>query len=711
MTKYFDIIADYDKKIQSLIYNKEKESVGECSRYSMSEENVQKFLKNSLKKGIEIDSYKEREIKKHAKQIQRISAQRVKKFHDNLQVKEILNRFSVILNEVKNKEFDVRLGIFIIMCNYLYILKAQEKVNEFKNIIYEKLILVYFKKELHITECIFNYLWILYTSQLNRSNVPFKEEEKHIKNLYECYRSEKTQVIGLYLLAYEFKAYSNDIGEDIYNNRFKNMCEYKDSLDKIIKIVRGLDGDFLEFFFSEGHRYQMEVKNHNFKVDQRPPLPYVFFTSAADKLVELLPNNYISNLDNTRAFLVEQIIDKREILSDENIDGLLYLVRNMRLFLKKKESVDCVVKYKADSFREKVQSPLVIYRTYASFLIFQILNRVIEEYQEVISLNEELKRQSDDLEKTNIKLERVNQELKYANKSKGDLINEFNHKYKNMQYDNLKELTNTLLTHPLKEVREQGRKAAIELFIKRTLRMDVILLMLKYEAVENSDNNEFLNKFKRGIKEESTDNNLSIENIFYNCFNLVFMRFLYNGKKYYDMKNPVPREEYCVYKDLSRHIEVSTGKSMEDFMLDFDNLVLDKNENIIEFLRKYNIVITTDLDWGNIFFDEGDYAEVLLNDMIIELITNIFKYADFNCEIIFSMDKRVNEKTEKMCYCIRTVNACRVLKKSKGKGIESIQSVLDLLKKEEDDVGDRIGRMEDDNRWMSFFYIDENIFV
>ena len=158
MTKYFDIIADYDKKIQSLIYKKGKEIVGECSRYSMNEENVQKFLENSLNKGIEIDSYKEREIKKHAKRIQRISARRVKKFNDEIQVKEIINRFSVILNEVKNEEFDVRLGILVIMCNYLYILKAKEKVNALKNIIYEKLILVYFQQEIHITECIYNYL-------------------------------------------------------------------------------------------------------------------------------------------------------------------------------------------------------------------------------------------------------------------------------------------------------------------------------------------------------------------------------------------------------------------------------------------------------------------------------------------------------------------------------------------------------------------------
>lgn len=499
--------------------------------------------------------------------------------------------------------------------------------------------------------------------------------------LYECGVCFGTQpIVSLYYTVIVVKAYGYiKSGKNSLENKTENT---KVNIEMATNLVRCLSKEWLHYLFTGSKEKKYEIN-----------LPYISNTTYENFVLDKVKLKQI-NLDGFIK-LFESLASEHESIDvdEESVTEMLVELSKIKLF---RDAMNMEIdEYAGTEHNDKILLPMSMDSTQVDEVLVSMINL--------------LNKKNKLLEETNTALERANQKLKYANDSKGDLINEFNHKYKNMQYDDLKVLTNTLLTHPLKEVREQGRKAAIELFIKRTLRMDVILLMLKYEAVENSDNNEFINKFKRGIKNESTDNNLSIENIFYNCFNLVFMRFLYNGKKYYDMKNPVPCEEYYVYEAVLRHVGVSTGKSMEDFMLDFDNLVLGKNENIIEFLRKYNIEITTDFDWGNIFFDEDDYAEVLLNDMIIELITNVFKYADFNCKISFSMKKRVDKQTEKIYYCISTVNACRGLKNSSGNGIKSIKSVLDLLRKK-DDVGVRIGIIPGD-RWMSSFCIGENIFV
>ena len=64
---------------------------------------------------------------------------------------------------------------------------------------------------------------------------------------------------------------------------------------------------------------------------------------------------------------------------------------------------------------------------------------------------------------------------------------------------------------------------------------------------------------------------------------------------------------------------------------DFESRILfNDNANVIEWTNDniFNIEVNISDSWNNLFFYNDSYSTILMNDLLVDIITNIFKYSD-----------------------------------------------------------------------------------
>ena len=259
-------------------------------------------------------------------------------------------------------------------------------------------------------------------------------------------------------------------------------------------------------------------------------------------------------------------------------------------------------------------------------------------------------------------VEQQKNKLSEMENQRRDVIRDFSHTYENMQANGLKEIANILMESTDTQFKRCGRVLLAEYGIKDSLKTEINLLRLNFEDRKS----DILNFMKNGVTRFKDENTINVGDIFEEALKICLLRIIYSGN---------PRGEDIKAKAMYNKIKFKVGK-MKIFVEVFEDEVILKGTKPTDFLGKFNIYFNffMDNEWEALFFKRNGYAEVLLRSIFAELSTNIFKYADLESDIKFTLQMK-DEKFQ----IIQSNNINEIVESDSGVGLSSKGEILRKL--------------------------------
>ncbi len=233
-----------------------------------------------------------------------------------------------------------------------------------------------------------------------------------------------------------------------------------------------------------------------------------------------------------------------------------------------------------------------------------IKNKVCSYYPKNIEIN------IGDSAKLALGLARAKKDREKAIHEKKKVIQQFSHTYMNMRATSLYNIATELLKNEDKVYRNYGRKLLYEYSVKKNLTKDVEMLKLRFE-----DNQQELYKRIADsilLKEDSAG--VRIEKLVDDAVIRCMVTLVHDGST--SAKKLRAQFENFDWIELRNNFE--------------NEVLLADNSNVMEWFRynMFDLECSISDQWRNVLFEEDSYAALLFIDIISELLTNIFKYAD-----------------------------------------------------------------------------------
>lgn len=204
-------------------------------------------------------------------------------------------------------------------------------------------------------------------------------------------------------------------------------------------------------------------------------------------------------------------------------------------------------------------------------------------------------------------------ELK-AKEDRHTIVRQFSHTYMNMRATSLYNIAMELLKNPDKQYRNYGRKLLYEYSVKQNLTKDIEMLKLRFE-----DNEEELYKIISDSILSINDSGVGIDELLDEAIVRCMVTLVHDGST-----SAKKLRERFVGFDL-----ISIRNAFEN------EILLSDDVNVQEWFcnNLFSINVEIDESWKKVVFERDSYAALLFINILSELLTNIFRYADFSKEV------------------------------------------------------------------------------
>lgn len=216
----------------------------------------------------------------------------------------------------------------------------------------------------------------------------------------------------------------------------------------------------------------------------------------------------------------------------------------------------------------------------------------------------------DDSAKLALGLARAKKDREKAIYEKKRVIQQFSHTYMNMRATSLYNIATELLKNEDKVYRTYGRKLLYEYSVKKNLTKDVEMLKLRFEDNEQ----ELYKRIADSILTKEQSDGVRIERLVDDAVVRCMVTLLHDGGN--SANKLRTRFENFDLKEIRNNFE--------------NEVLLADNKNVREWFRQnmFDLECSVSDKWRSVLFEEDSYAALLFTDIISELLTNIFKYAD-----------------------------------------------------------------------------------
>lgn len=215
---------------------------------------------------------------------------------------------------------------------------------------------------------------------------------------------------------------------------------------------------------------------------------------------------------------------------------------------------------------------------------------------------------------TAIELEEAQKRELKAKEDRHTIVRQFSHTYMNMRATSLYNIAMELLKNPDKQYRNYGRKLLYEYSVKQNLTKDIEMLKLRFE-----DNEEELYKIISDSILSINDSGVGIDELLDEAIVRCMVTLVHDGST-----SAKKLRERFVGFDL-----ISIRNAFEN------EILLSDDVNVQEWFcnNLFSINVEIDESWKKVVFERDSYAALLFINILSELLTNIFRYADFSKEV------------------------------------------------------------------------------
>jgi hypothetical protein len=215
-----------------------------------------------------------------------------------------------------------------------------------------------------------------------------------------------------------------------------------------------------------------------------------------------------------------------------------------------------------------------------------------------------------------INLEEAKKRELKAKEDRHTIVRQFSHTYMNMRATSLYNIAMELLKNPDKQYRNYGRKLLYEYSVKQNLTKDIEMLKLRFE-----DNEEELYKIISDSILSINDSGVGIDELLDEAIVRCMVTLVHDGST-----SAKKLRERFVGFDL-----ISIRNAFEN------EILLSDDGNVQEWFcnNLFSINVKIDESWKKVVFERDSYAALLFINILSELLTNIFRYADFSKEVKF----------------------------------------------------------------------------
>ena len=271
-------------------------------------------------------------------------------------------------------------------------------------------------------------------------------------------------------------------------------------------------------------------------------------------------------------------------------------------------------------------------------------------------------------ETLNKELKKTIEELERERDAKHSIINKFSHTAKNMMTTSLQEVAKVLLENDDEELKNHGRTLLLEYITKRSMQKVIELLQLEFE----DDRDTFIQKIKGSM---STKNKyVTIHHLLSDAFMRCLITMFYDDSQHGEDMFTGFTERANYEKDLvllndQFEMAIRSGHGNDIFTWFINNMK--------------DIRTSFSPTWSELKFEELNYASVMITDLLAELTSNVFKYADKSKEIYYLFE----ETEEQLIVTIKNATSDKTKKAADGgKGLISYNRSFKQL--------NRAGRIE-----------------
>ncbi len=224
---------------------------------------------------------------------------------------------------------------------------------------------------------------------------------------------------------------------------------------------------------------------------------------------------------------------------------------------------------------------------------------------------------------TAIELEESKERELKAKEDRHTIVRQFSHTYMNMRATSLYNIAMELLKNPDKQYRNYGRKLLYEYSVKQNLTKDIEMLKLRFE-----DNEEELYRIISDSILSINDTGVGIDELLDEAIVRCMVTLVHDGST-----SAKKLRERFVGFDL-----ISIRNAFEN------DILLSDDGNVQEWFcnNLFSINVEIDESWKKVVFERDSYAALLFINILSELLTNIFRYADFTKGVKFEFRQDID---------------------------------------------------------------------
>ena len=206
---------------------------------------------------------------------------------------------------------------------------------------------------------------------------------------------------------------------------------------------------------------------------------------------------------------------------------------------------------------------------------------------------------------------RLQRERDKIRESKDNLVQDFTHRYKNLQATRLGEIAESLLRMEDEQEKIWGRALLLEQARKETLNKEAAMLNLRY----NDRAAELTLLLKKSLA--NADDGENIADVLQTAFLYCFIEFFYD----YDRKD---NDAAKMRKNLSQ-----LWNDINDKKISFEREVIFDKKTCIDWFKENDLDLQIDINderWQKISLQRKNYAEVFLRAIFVEMFKNFLKH-------------------------------------------------------------------------------------
>ena len=286
-----------------------------------------------------------------------------------------------------------------------------------------------------------------------------------------------------------------------------------------------------------------------------------------------------------------------------------------------------------------------------------------------------------------ITVDKAKEDAERAREEKHTIIRQFSHTYMNMRATSLYNIAVDLLKNPDKQYRNYGRKLMYEYSVKQNLTKDIGMLKLRFE-----DNEDELCKIIYYSILPSNEDGISIQELIDESIIRCMVTLVHDGS----IGAKKLREKFDGYD------WISIRNSFENEILLSDKPDVKKWFNQKMFHINFDIADS----WNKIVFEKDSYAALIFVNILSELLTNIFRYADKTQMVNFNFEKKDDS--------VMIISEKNVIKKENtysdgtGFGLQAEADIFNIINKYfNNDIEPLVYKTEEDNFEVCFQVSDK----